>query len=416
VFNIFLHVDVILEPMRQCDVMAKSLLKKLAALELFSCVSRPKTAHGTKKPTAAGKSARKSRGQPAPPRVTFDREFLEKYTVEEVIGRGGFGVVYAGTRNEDSKPVAIKVARKDKALGWMKNEAGETVPREVWCLQRVAHVDGVIHLVDYRDLRPQSMYILVMERPVRGQDLFDFIGERTTLSERQARDFTRQVVEMLEKVHAAGVVHRDVKDENIIVDLDTLTLRLVDFGSATHYKHSHYTDFDGTLVYSSPEWLLHRRYEAESYTVWTLGILLYDMVCGNIPFRTANGIIHASPTLPQQLSPEVRSLICRCLSAEPTDRPTLQQILTDPWMTTVDTGDDVTDDVLEQTVPDVTSSSSTQSTVSLVPCSPDTDDTQADITPTDALDDLTLPSVAATDCPLSPCLDTPGVTVSVAAG
>lgn len=406
--------------MLQCDViMAKSLLKKVAALGLFSCVSKPKTAHGTKK-SEKGKTARKSRGQPAVPRVTFDREFLEKYTVEEVIGRGGFGVVFAGIRNEDSKPVAIKVARKDKSLGWMKNEAGETVPREVWCLQRVAHIDGVIHLVDYRDLRAQSMYILVMERPERGQDLFDFIGERTTLSERQARNFMRQVVEMLEKIHAAGVVHRDVKDENIIVDLDSQTLRLVDFGSATHFKHSPYTDFDGTLVYSSPEWLLHRCYKAESYTVWTLGILLYDMVCGNIPFHTANGIIHASPTLPQQLSPEVRSLICRCLSAEPSDRPTLQQILSDPWMTTGDdqlnTGGDV---LLETAVPDLSNDSlpSTQSTDPQVPISSsDTDDdTQADTSPADPLDDLTLQFVSATDCPLS-SIQSLGVTVSVAAG
>jgi len=385
--------------------MAKSLLKKLAALGLFSCASKPK------KSTPAAKAARKSR-QPALPRVTFDREFLDKYTVEEVIGRGGFGVVYAGTRLEDNKPVAIKVARKDKALGWMKNEEGVTVPREVWCLQRVAHIDGVIHLVDYRDLRPQSTYILVMERPERGQDLFDYISERTTLSERQARDFMRQVVEMLESVHAAGVVHRDVKDENIIVDLDTQTLRLVDFGSATHFKHTPYTDFDGTLVYSSPEWLLHRRYHAESYTVWTLGILLYDMVCGNIPFHTANGIIHASPTLPQQLSPEVRSLICRCLSAEPSDRPTLQQILSDPWMTTVD-DQAATGDVLDETtvVPDITSNNlpSTQSSASRVPSS--TDDTQAETSPADPLDDLTVP---ATDSPL-PRLESLR-TVSVAAG
>jgi serine/threonine protein kinase len=313
--------------------MAKVFLKKVASLgQLFSCASKQPQNHTKTKNTksAAGPKGRRLPQQQQP---VFDAEFKLKYTVEKVIGRGGFGTVYAGYRNEDHKPVAIKVARKDRSLGWIEGADGKPIPREVWCLQRLTHIDGVIRLLDHYDQRARSGYILVMDRPDNGQDLFDYITERGSLEESEARDFIAQVVQLLLEVHEAGVLHRDVKDENIIVDLDSHRLKLVDFGSATQFKDTPYTDFDGTVVYSSPEWLLHRRYNAEPYTVWTLGILLYDMVCGNIPFHTVNGIIQASPSLHDRLSPEVRSLICRCLTANPDRRPTLQQILSDPWMT-----------------------------------------------------------------------------------
>jgi serine/threonine protein kinase len=124
---------------------------------------------------------------------------------------------------------------------------------EVCLLSKVAHINGVIRLLDYYER--QDSVIVVMERPESVKDLFDYITDKVVLSEFQARDFFRQIVHTIAQCHKAGVIHRDIKDENILVDLKTGKLKLIDFGSGAVLKDTVYTDFDGE--YSLPCSLLY---------------------------------------------------------------------------------------------------------------------------------------------------------------
>ncbi|CAL4110507.1 unnamed protein product [Meganyctiphanes norvegica] len=260
--------------------------------------------------------------------------FNLQYRCGHKIGEGGFGRVYAGVRVRDNLPVAIKQIGKSKVPAW-GTIGGERVPLEICLLRKVSHVPGVISLIDWFEL--PDCFIIVMERLENAKDLFDYITERKLVPEGEARHLFRQVVDIVRQCHAAGVIHRDIKDENLLITTDRngrKILKLIDFGSGAFLKDNIYTDFDGTRVYSPPEWIRHSQYQAVPATVWSLGVLLYDLVCGDIPFAQDDQIVQArvkfNPRLP--LSEECQNLIRWCLRIRPNDRPSLEQILQHPWL------------------------------------------------------------------------------------
>lgn len=261
--------------------------------------------------------------------------FCSQYHCGSLLGSGGFGSVFSGQRLSDGLQVAIKQISSDKVQQWARlpGVVGP-VPMEIALLQRLSDVGGhkgIIRMLDWFEVEGRG-FLLVLERPPQCQDLFDFITERGALPERLALRFFRQIVEGLRFVHAHGVVHRDLKDENIVVDTRTLEVKLIDFGSGAPLKETPYSEFEGTRVYSPPEWIMSQSYEAVPLTVWSLGVLLFDMVCGDIPFERDQEIVGATPIFTRRVSKECQSLIRWCMSYRPEERPSLEDILSHPWM------------------------------------------------------------------------------------
>lgn len=260
-------------------------------------------------------------------------KFKKTYRLKGELGRGGFGVVYRAVRISDETPVAVKFIERRHVRDWGKLN-DERVPMEICMLARCTRIRGVIKLLDWYSM-PEG-FLIVMERPYPCIDLFDFIKSQGTLDEDLARFLFHQVAETVIECARHKVLHRDIKDENVVIDLVSGETRLVDFGAATLLKKTHYTDFQGTRLYCPPEWFLHSLYLGEEAAVWSLGVLLYNMLNGQLPFRNEKDICtsHLLGPLPfhASLTDEAKDLLGRCLRFDPFARCSFDELISHPWM------------------------------------------------------------------------------------
>lgn len=260
------------------------------------------------------------------------KTFLDLYEAYGVIGVGGGGMVYAGRRITDKLPVAIKRVMREKVKRWEKVQ-GHNVPQEIALMLRVYGHEGVIKLVDWYECL--DSFILIMERPENSIDLFDYIREKGKMNETEAKIIFQQVLRAAQHIHSCGVVHRDIKDENIVLNRETGAVKIIDFGCGTLLKSAPYRDFSGTPEFYPPEWFKKRYYYARSAATWSLGVLLFDMVCGEIPFKSKEKIMENKLTFKHHVSDEVKDLIKQLLHTNPEKRPTLDQVMKHPWMSSM---------------------------------------------------------------------------------
>ncbi|XP_068758262.1 serine/threonine-protein kinase pim-1-like [Montipora capricornis] len=262
------------------------------------------------------------------PDEKVEQHFNETYELHKLLGQGGFAVVYSGTRVRDNVPVAVKIIPKCNVYSFEEESEG-SIPMEVH-LHRFLDHPNVIKLYDF--FEHAQAYVMVLERPMYHKDLFDYISEKRRLEESEARSIFRQVVEAVMHCESKGIFHRDIKDENILLDTMTGQVKLLDFGSGTGLENTLYTDYEGTRAYCPPEWFRFHRYYARPATVWSLGILLHNMVMGDVPFRNEVEIVRAELNFPDDVSKDLQDIL-RCLLAKhPSYRPTLEEVIQHSWL------------------------------------------------------------------------------------
>ncbi|KAI1313039.1 hypothetical protein EDD11_002744 [Mortierella claussenii] len=165
-------------------------------------------------------------------------------------------------------------------------------------------------------------------------DLFECIEHHSKFSESQARLIFKQIVGCVHYLNSRGICHRDIKDENIVIDND-FVVKLIDFGSAVIIppQGKVFDRFYGTINYASPEILKGEKYRAESAEIWSLGILLYTILYGEVPFNDPMQAISGPYIIPRvQSSSECLHLLNWMLAKTPDHRATIADVASHPWV------------------------------------------------------------------------------------
>ncbi|KAJ0392846.1 hypothetical protein P43SY_000585 [Pythium insidiosum] len=279
--------------------------------------------------------------QPAPTRANSGSpaqgEIIGEYVLGETIGKGTFGKVKIGLHLVTGEKVAVKILEKRRIV---EPADVERVAREIKILKRNRHVN-VIQLYEVIDA-PERIF-LIMEHADSGE-MFEYIVARHRIREPEAVQLFQQIVDGLDYLHAHEVTHRDLKPENLLLQSSAATptgllVKIVDFGlSNTHDGGRLLRTACGSPCYAAPEMIQGKLYFGPLADVWSLGVVLFAMVCGYLPFEDSNTnllykkILSADYRLPPFLSHTVQDLIHRILETNPEKRFTIEMIRQHPWI------------------------------------------------------------------------------------
>ncbi|XP_048050290.1 serine/threonine-protein kinase GRIK2-like isoform X2 [Megalobrama amblycephala] len=257
-----------------------------------------------------------------------------RYEFGHKLGQGGFGYVQAGTRCKDGVKVALKIAEKKPNMPYILVPGHpKRLPMEIGLTlmaNKGPRVPQIIKLLDWQD--DPDHYIMVMERPIPCTNMLSFIKlQGGRLDERTARHVMQQVIHAANVCCERGVFHRDIKPENVLINHDTLEVKLIDFGCGELMKESAYVAFRGTRVYCPPEYHVNGGYHAKPATVWSLGILLFATVCGYYPSYDDLLMISEDKWCEPGLSQECCQMISASLQPDPEQRLRLEEMRLHDW-------------------------------------------------------------------------------------
>lgn len=253
------------------------------------------------------------------------------------MGEGAYGKVNLCLHKKERYIVVIKMIFKERILvdTWVRDRKLGTIPSEIQIMAVLnKHPDeNILRLLDF--FEDDDYYYI--ETPVHGEtgsiDLFDLIELKTNMTEFEAKLIFKQVISGIKHLHEQGIVHRDIKDENVIVDSKGF-VKLIDFGSAAYVKSGPFDVFVGTIDYAAPEVLGGEPYEGKPQDIWAVGILLYTIVFKENPFYNIDEIMEGTLkfSIGSEVSEECVNLIKKILNKNAPKRPTIQDIYDDVWL------------------------------------------------------------------------------------
>ncbi|NXL72057.1 SNRK kinase, partial [Leptocoma aspasia] len=266
----------------------------------------------------------------------YDGKIAGLYDLDKTLGRGHFAVVKLARHVFTGEKVAVKVIDKTK----LDTLATGHLFQEVRCMKLVQH-PNIVRLYEVIDTQTKLYLILELGD---GGDMFDYIMKHEEgLNEDLAKKYFAQIVHAISYCHKLHVVHRDLKPENVVFFEKQGLVKLTDFGFSNKFQPGKkLTTSCGSLAYSAPEILLGDEYDAPAVDIWSLGVILFMLVCGQPPFQEANDsetltmIMDCKYTVPPHVSKECKDLITRMLQRDPKRRASLEEIENHAWLQGVD--------------------------------------------------------------------------------
>eukprot|EP00761_Pharyngomonas_kirbyi_P001776 gb/GECH01001780.1/.p1 GENE.gb/GECH01001780.1/~~gb/GECH01001780.1/.p1 ORF type:complete len:408 (+),score=107.00 gb/GECH01001780.1/:1-1224(+) len=241
----------------------------------------------------------------------------EDFIFGEVLGEGAFSRVFLARLKGTNNEYAVKIIEKELLV---RHEKQSTIRMEKEVLNKLRNHPNIVNLyATFQD--KENLYFVLELAP--GGELFTYISKSGPLTISAAKFYMAEIVTALEHMHRQGIVHRDMKPENVLLDRN-MHVKLTDFGTAK-MEGIECDRFAGTAEYVSPEVLKESRSVASS-DLWALGCILYQMISGSPPFRGETQflqfqqILNLEYSFPSDFPPDAQDLVRRLLKLNPSKR------------------------------------------------------------------------------------------------
>ena len=215
--------------------------------------------------------------------------YIGDYIIKEIIGNGTFSKVKLGINKYTNEKVAIKLLEKKKIT---EKKDLERIFREMSIVKNLNHPNII---KTYEIFENEKYYYIIMDY-CKGGELFDYIVKKGRLNEEETSFFFYQIINGLEYIHSKNIVHRDLKPENLLLT-DKNKLKIIDFGLSNYFNLNKENKTKllktpcGSPCYAAPEMVSGNKYNGFKTDIWAIGIVLYAMIVGYLPFEDSDNDI-----------------------------------------------------------------------------------------------------------------------------
>ncbi|XP_070165020.1 serine/threonine-protein kinase MARK2 isoform X1 [Polyergus mexicanus] len=302
-------------------------LRPLSDIMQKSIESEKETGDGVGVSSTGGRLSSRSR--------TSEEPHIGKYKLLKTIGKGNFAKVKLAKHVPTGKEVAIKIIDKTQ----LNPGSLQKLFREVRIMKMLDH-PNIVKL--FQVIETEKTLYLVMEY-ASGGEVFDYLVLHGRMKEKEARAKFRQIVSAVQYCHQKKIIHRDLKAENLLLDSE-MNIKIADFGFSNEFTPGNKLDtFCGSPPYAAPELFQGKKYDGPEVDVWSLGVILYTLVSGSLPFdgstlrELRERVLRGKYRIPFYMSTDCENLLKKFLVLNPTKRASLevcddQNIMKDKWM------------------------------------------------------------------------------------